>query len=143
VNEHPNPYQPPAARVSREDAGDVVVRPPGLAIAAIAVAAVTVISAGIAPSQLRTFRELFAGFGAGAELPWLSQVALDGVWIWSLLAVAAIGIATWIAATRLGTRATFRRMRRALAAQAALFVTVFLVTLLAFYLPIFRLGAVV
>jgi hypothetical protein len=141
VKTPPNPYEPPAARVSREDSGDVVVRPRGLAIAAIAVAAVTLISAAIAPAQLKTFRELYSGFGA--ELSWLSQVALEGVWIWSLLAVAAIGIATWIASVRLGTRATLRRMWLALSALAALFVVVFLVTLLALYLPIFRLGAVV
>ncbi len=71
VKTPPNPYEPPAARVSREDSG------------------------------------------FGAELPWLSQVALGGAWVWSLLALAA------------------------------LFVVVFLVTLLALYLPIFRLGAVV
>lgn len=137
----PNPYEPPAARVSREDTGDVVVRPRGLAIAAIAVAALTLISAGIAPAQLKTFRELYSGFGA--EIPWLSQVALGGAWVWSLLALAAIGIAAWIAGTRLGTRTTVRRMWLALVALAASFVFIFLVTVLALYLPIFRLGAVV
>jgi hypothetical protein len=141
VDKHPNPYQPPAARVSREDADAVVVRPRALEFASIAVAAVAVLTAGVAPSQLKTFRELFAGFGA--ELPWLSQVALSGKWIWPLLAMTAIGIAVWIGITRLGTRVTFRRMWITLAAYGALFVAVFLITLIALYLSIFALGAVV
>jgi hypothetical protein len=141
VTSSPNPYRPPAARVSRESSADVVDRPRGLAITAIVVAVVTSTTAGLAPQQLKSFRELFAGFGA--ELPWLSQVALGGMWIWSLLAVAAIGIAVWIAGTRLGTRTTVRRMRVALAAYIALFVVVFLVTLIALYLPLFGLGRVV
>jgi hypothetical protein len=141
VNTPPNPYQPSAARVAREDAGEVAVRPRSLEIASIAIAALTVVAAGIAPSQLKTFREVFVGFGA--ELPWLSQVALGGAWIWSLLAMIAIGIAIWIASTRIGTRVTFRRMRIALVVCVTLFVAFFLITFVALYLPIFRLGAVV
>ena len=101
----------------------------------------TAISAGIAPQQLKTFRELYAGFGA--ELPWLSQVALEGAWIWALLTMAGLGIAAWVASARLATRATFRRMWVSLVAYVALFVAVFLVTLFAIYLPIFGMGAVV
>jgi hypothetical protein len=102
---------------------------------------VTVITAGIAPAQLESFRELFAGFGA--ELPWVSQVALGGAWIWTVLAVAAVGIAVWIASARIATRVTIGRMRLALTLHVVLLVVVFIVTVFALYLPIFTLGAVV
>jgi hypothetical protein len=141
VTASPNPYRPPAARISREESGDVVVRPRGLSIVAIVSAVVTVILAGIVPQHLESFRALFADFGA--EIPWLSQVALGGAWIWTLLAVAAVGIAIWIAGARVGTRVTIRRMRLTLVAYLVLLVAAFLVTLIALYLPVFTLGRVV
>ena len=117
------------------------MRPRALLIAGAVVAVQTAICAGVVPGHLKRFRELFADFGA--ELPWLSHVALEGAWIWPMLTLASFGIAAWIASARLGARATFRRMWVTLVAYAALFVAVFLITLIAVYLPIFRLGAVV
>jgi hypothetical protein len=137
----PNPYRPPAAPISREGSGDTVARPRGLAFAAIVIAVAATLTAGIAPIQLKSYRELFAGFGA--ELPWLSQVVLDGVWIWGLLAASAIGIAVWVGGSRNCTRTTLRRMRLTLIACVIVFVILFVISLVALYLPIFQLGAVV
>jgi hypothetical protein len=48
VTAPPNPFSPPAARISREKSGDAIVRPRGLSIVAIVAASATVITAGIA-----------------------------------------------------------------------------------------------
>jgi type II secretory pathway component PulF len=109
-------------------------------ILANVVAALTVIAAGIAPALLKNYDDLYKGFGA--ELPWLSRAALSGRWIWWLLAVAAVGIAFWVGTASTGEQFGFRRMKRALGALIAVFVVLFILTLIALYLPIFRLGSV-
>jgi hypothetical protein len=134
----PNPHPSPAAR---DNSGDIVERPFGLAFAAVAVAVAATLTAGIAAMQLKSFRELFAGLGA--ELPWLSQVVLDGAWIWGSLAAAAIGIAAWVGVHAKCTRAALRRMRLTVIACGIVLVIFIIISLVALYLPIFQLGAVV
>jgi VIT1/CCC1 family predicted Fe2+/Mn2+ transporter len=140
VNAPQNPYRPPAARVSREPSDEVIERPRGLMILSIVVAGMTAIAAGIAPDMLKSYGDLYKGFGA--DLPWLSNLALNSRWIWWVLAVAAIGIAFWVGKSSTGRPSGFRRMKAAVGAFIAVFVVVFIVTLFALYLPIFRLGSV-
>lgn len=110
----PNPYTPPAAPVTSRNPDGFGSRTRELKFKAVSVALVTNVTAGFAPAAHNSFRELFAGFGA--ELPLLSRIVLGSLWIWSLLAVASIGVAV---------------------------VVLFFVSLVSLYLPIFRLGAVV
>ncbi len=137
----PNPYKPPAAPVTPRDPDGFGTRTRTLKFLAVAVAGAATLTAGLAPAVLNSFREIYAGFGA--ELPLLSRIALGSMWIWTLLAVASIGVAVWIGLTDSAPRATLLRMRLAVVLLAVAVVVFFLVTLISLYLPIFSLGAVV
>ena len=136
-----NPYRPPAAPVTSRDVDELRPRSRGLKYLAIALAAISLLTAGLAPAALNSFRQIFEGFGA--ELPLLSRIAVGGLWIWTALAAVAIGIAFWIGRTERASGATLMRMRIALGLLIVAVIAFFTVSVIALYLPIFRLGEVV
>jgi type II secretory pathway component PulF len=136
-----NPYRPPVAPPARGTSADVIPRPPGLLIVAIIEALGALAAAIGAPHVLGEFRALFEGFGAG--LSGTTRFALGSSWVWALLALCAIGLAVAILAAPQGTRARFRRLRLATTALIVTIAVAVIFYVVALYLPIFELGAVV
>jgi type II secretory pathway component PulF len=117
------------------------LRPKILVIASIAVAVIATLAASAATISSTSFRDVYAGFGA--ELPPMTQIVLKNLWAWSLLALLAIGNAAWVVSTPVASRATFARMWVPVVALAVTTGAAMMLSIVALYLPIFRLGSVV
>jgi hypothetical protein len=113
----------------------------GLLVAAAIEAWTAAYTAFTAPSTLKNFRGLFAGFGA--ELPASTRALLDMPWLWFVFAFAAIALLVWIGVRARPTDVERRRMKRALWIFGIAFGLTTAWAAYALYVPLFRLGAVV
>ena len=144
MNESPrhNPYRAGKPRtlgdLRRANAGK---RPAGLLIAAIIEAWTAGYTAITAPSTLKEFRSLFAGFGA--DLPGSTKALLAMPFLWMPFALVAIGILIWIGVTAQPSEAEKRRMKLALWILGIAFGLTIAWAAFALYVPIFKLGSVV
>jgi type II secretory pathway component PulF len=116
-------------------------RPMGLLIAAIIEAWTAGYTAITAPSTLRQFRELFAGFGADLSGSTTALVAMP--YFWMPFALVAIGLLVWIGVKAQPTDIERRRMKLALWIFGIVFGLSIAWAAIAIYLPLFRLRSVV
>jgi len=116
-------------------------RPMGLLIAAILEAWTSGYTAVTAPSTLREFKNLFAGFGG--DLPGLTQTLLAMNWLWFPFALVAIAMLIWIGVRAKPSDAERRRMKLALWIFGVLFGISIAWAAVAIYIPIFKLSSAV
>ena len=100
-----------------------------------------VIAGSLAPLVIGNFEELFKGFGA--ELPALTRFILATRHAWVLFSIAAIAIVVWIVRRPASNQKEHRRQKMAVIVYAMLFAMAAGIAVIALYLPIFQLGAVV
>ena len=116
-------------------------RPRALLVYSVVLAGVISLAATAANIASTSFREIYTGFGA--ELPPITQIVLGGLWAWTLLALAGVGNAIWVASTPRAPGETFSRMW-VIAVSLTIVVSVAMaISIVALYLPIFTLGSVV
>jgi hypothetical protein len=135
-----NPYRvSKAAAKARDDAS--AGRSTGVLIVASIEAFVGVMAGWRAPPTIGGFEELFKGFGA--DLPGLTRFVLDTRYGWWIFAIAAISILAWIVKRPATTRVEKRRQMFAVIAYAVAFGVAYGLTVVALYIPIFKLGAAI
>lgn len=116
-------------------------RPRSLLVSSIILAAIVSLAATAAHIASRSFRNLYEGFGA--ELPPLTQAVMGGLWAWALLAFAGVCNAVWVASTPMAPHQTIARMWIAVGILAVVAGSAMAVSLVALYLPFFRMGDVI
>ena len=135
-----NPYRvSKAAAKARDDAS--ANRSIGVLIVASIEVFVGVVAGWRAPYTIGGFEELFKGFGA--DLPGPTRFVLDTRYGWWIFAIAAISILAWIARRPATTRVDQRRQKFAVIAYGVAFGVAYGLTVVALYVPIFKLGAAV
>jgi type II secretory pathway component PulF len=113
----------------------------GLLIAAVLEAWTAGYTAFTAPSTLKEFRSLFAGFGA--DLPGSTKALMAMPFLWMPFAFVAIAMLVWIGARGQPSAIERRRMKLALWGFGILFGLTIAWAGVALYVPIFKLGAAV
>jgi len=116
-------------------------RPMGLLVTAVIIGFVSGYAAIRTSAAIKSFEEMFKGFGA--EVPDITRLVLAMPYVWYLFAAIGIPLATWILARPSVGRAELANMKLAARIFIIVFALAFGVTAYALYLPIFKLGAVV
>ena len=135
-----NPYRVSKAAGKARDSA-TAYRSTGLLIVASIEAFVGIVAGWRAPRTIGGFEDLFKGFGA--DLPGLTRFVLDTRHGWWIFAIAAISILVWIGTRPATTRIERRRQTLAVIAYAIVFGVAWGLTVVALYIPIFKLGAAV
>jgi predicted Kef-type K+ transport protein len=113
----------------------------GLLIAAVLEAWTAGYAAFTAPSTLKEFRSLLAGFGA--DLPDSTKTLMAMPFLWLPFALVAIAMLVWIGVRNQPSELERRRMKLALWVFGVLFGLTTVWAGIALYVPIFKLGAAV
>ena len=122
-------------------ADETLQRPLGLLVTAVIIGCVSGYAAIRTTAAIRSFEEMFEGFGA--DLPDITRLVLAMPYLWYLFAAIGIPLATWILARPRVGRAELANMKLAARLFIIVFALAFGVTAYALYMPLFELGAVV
>ena len=137
-----DPYRPPQTSVA-DPSINTALKPHSnlLIISSWLVVFVFSVIAILVPLAISSFIDLFSGFGA--DLPALTKFVIHSRFFWGIFSIPALALAIYITVLPTHTRRYRRRMGLVLIMILVGIVLLIVMSIVAMYLPIFRIPKVV